>query len=169
MRPPAALARKTVFTVAPVLAALLVLAANAGAATGPRPSAIVWGNGVFSSRATLADWLKSRGASYNRWARRHPDARAVLEHRRAAPKTARARSDSTFAAPAAASNSRVTHWTRLGETLLLAVAALAMLLALLPAPRLAIVGDGLSITQRAYVFAVGLAVCVGVGIAFLRA
>lgn len=51
-----------------------------------RSEAIVWDDRVFSSRASLAAWLKSRGIDYAKWRIGHPDAAAVLE-RRPAPKS----------------------------------------------------------------------------------
>jgi hypothetical protein len=44
-----------------------------------RPSAIVWGEKVYETRAQLSSWLKSVGANYADWSRTHPAARAVLE------------------------------------------------------------------------------------------
>lgn len=37
-----------------------------------RPTAIVWGDRVFTTRADLASWLRARGVRYETWARRHP-------------------------------------------------------------------------------------------------
>jgi hypothetical protein len=48
----------------------------------PFPSAIVWGDHVFSSRTEFARWLHSKGASYSHWRKRFPSEAAVLEHRR---------------------------------------------------------------------------------------
>jgi hypothetical protein len=41
-------------------------------------SGVVWGDRVFNSRPALASWLHARGASYARWASRHPDLARVL-------------------------------------------------------------------------------------------
>lgn len=46
-----------------------------------RPSAIVWGDRTFADVQSFRRWLRERGASYERWARLHPDKAAVLEHR----------------------------------------------------------------------------------------
>jgi hypothetical protein len=43
-----------------------------------RPEAIVWDERVFRSEAQLARFLRGRGISYERWARNHPDAVAIL-------------------------------------------------------------------------------------------
>lgn len=37
-----------------------------------KSGSIVWANRVFVTRAELARWLRVRGASYTRWAERHP-------------------------------------------------------------------------------------------------
>jgi hypothetical protein len=42
------------------------------------PTAVVWGNLVFSSRPPLAAWLHRRGVAYSVWAERHPRASQVL-------------------------------------------------------------------------------------------
>ena len=42
------------------------------APTAAKSSSIVWANRVFVTRAELARWLRARGASYARWAQRHP-------------------------------------------------------------------------------------------------
>jgi hypothetical protein len=64
-----------------VLPALLTLAIAVGAvrivgglSAPPRTHAqgIVWGKRTFVSRADLGRWLRSRGRSYEAWARRHP-------------------------------------------------------------------------------------------------
>jgi hypothetical protein len=47
-----------------------------------QPTAVVWGNRVFSDVRSLRRWLMSRGESYSAWSRTHPQARAILEHRR---------------------------------------------------------------------------------------
>jgi MYXO-CTERM domain-containing protein len=41
-----------------------------GAPTHAQP--VVWGKRTFASRAALGRWLRSRGRSYEAWARRHP-------------------------------------------------------------------------------------------------
>jgi hypothetical protein len=54
-----------------------------------RPNAIVWADRVFPDRATLARWLRGRGADYHTWLVKHPEAGGVLEHRKVtvAPRT----------------------------------------------------------------------------------
>jgi hypothetical protein len=42
------------------------------------PTAVVWGDRVFSSRPPLAVWLHRRGVAYAVWAERHPRASQVL-------------------------------------------------------------------------------------------
>jgi hypothetical protein len=42
------------------------------------PTAVVWGNRVFSARRPLSVWLHYRGVAYTRWAERHPAASRVL-------------------------------------------------------------------------------------------
>jgi hypothetical protein len=43
-----------------------------------QPGALVWGNGVFSTRAGLTRWLEARHEAYAPWARLHPAARTIL-------------------------------------------------------------------------------------------
>jgi hypothetical protein len=45
---------------------------------------VVWGDRVFSSPAQLRRWLHSRGSSYSHWSTKHPQAVAVLEHKKLA-------------------------------------------------------------------------------------
>jgi hypothetical protein len=42
------------------------------------PTAVVWGDLVFSSRPPLAAWLHRRGVVFSVWAERHPRASQVL-------------------------------------------------------------------------------------------
>lgn len=49
-----------------------------------RPTAIVWADRVFTSKADLASWLRARGGSYRAWAQRHP----ALAQPRSAPTAA---------------------------------------------------------------------------------
>ena len=51
---------------------------------GPHRAAasVIWGDRVFSSPAQLRRWLRSRGPSYAGWSVRHPQAAAVLEHKK---------------------------------------------------------------------------------------
>ena len=60
---------------------LLVLAV-AGAPAGAAPSdGVLWGGEEHRLRSSLSGWLGERGARYELWARRHPDAAAWLEGR----------------------------------------------------------------------------------------
>lgn len=63
-----------------------------------RPTAIIWDNFVFPNRASLARWLRSRGASYDEWARNHPASAAILE-RRPPPVTTATVATATTTAP----------------------------------------------------------------------
>jgi hypothetical protein len=45
------------------------------------PQSLVWNDRVFTSRASLAAYLRHRGFSYEAWARKHPEAASVVEHR----------------------------------------------------------------------------------------
>ncbi len=51
------------------------------ARTGEQPGALVWAGRVFAGRSQLEAWLRSRGTSYEAWARTHAAAAAVVEHR----------------------------------------------------------------------------------------
>ncbi len=51
------------------------------ARTGEQPEALVWAGRVFAGRSQLEAWLRSRGTSYEAWARTHAAAAAVVEHR----------------------------------------------------------------------------------------
>lgn len=72
-----------------------------------RPEAIVWDERVFRSEAQLAGFLRGRGISYERWARNHPDAVAILRPApivvsSATPRSPAKTARSTDRAPAAA-------------------------------------------------------------------
>jgi hypothetical protein len=145
---------------------LLVTAPWSGVAradSGDQPTAIVWGDNVFSSRADLAAWLASRGATYGRWARLHPEGRAIVEHR-ALP------SAPTVVVPLAAAQHAVSISSPSGvEILLLVVAASMMLLALMPVLRVSALGDArLTATHRTYLFAFGFTICIAVLFAATR-
>jgi hypothetical protein len=152
-----------------------------------QPSAIVWDNRVFSSRAVLASWLTSRGASYHQWARLHQLDAAIVEHRPApalsASKHLAIRAHPTFSSQAEGVTGRSRaprgrsmqapatpfragasiDWARI---VLLAVALLTMLTAVIPAALGQLPGsDWFSATRRTYVFAFGLSTCVGVLVA----
>jgi len=61
-----------------------------------RPTSVVWDNRVFDSQHALAAWLRSRGASYEKWAAAHRELARIFNPGAApAPQTTRA------AAPAA--------------------------------------------------------------------
>jgi hypothetical protein len=70
-----------------VLAPAFALGAVAGAVGivgGPikstqRPDSLVWAERVFPTRPSFETWLRARGASYTKWALRHPSAAAVFE------------------------------------------------------------------------------------------
>jgi hypothetical protein len=49
------------------------------------PTAVFWGDRVFTSAAELRAWLHARGVSYDAWANAHPDESAVFEGRRGTP------------------------------------------------------------------------------------
>ena len=153
-----------------------------------RPASIVWNGTVFSSREQLERWLHSRGASYAEWAARHPADRKILEPDAKAPArrpTSAAggstaspsqRSKAASSTPTAAQNPQGARlgsdsgtslaWLKLA---LVTLAALAMLAGLLPGfvpvPRGALAVQWLNASRRAYLFAVGFSVCVGVLIA----
>lgn len=154
------------------------VALNSGSARS-----IVWGGRVFSKQADLAKWLRSRGASYSVWAELHPGDRAILEHTtkpaasgggQAAGARAGGTATSTTASrsrkppasaesPATTASGSSVSWLRIA---LLALASLSMLAALLPtvAP---VSGEDISLTatHRAYLFAAGFSVSVGVLVA----
>lgn len=140
-----------------------------------RPNAIVWADRAFASRAALASWLASHGASYLQWATLHRVDAAIVEHVRIpAPGTLRppavrhegraktsALGSARVQAPGASSASGISAaWAR---SVLLALAAMVMLAAVVPEGLVRLAGGGrLSTTRRAYVFTVGLSVCIGV-------
>jgi hypothetical protein len=45
------------------------------------PTAVVWGNRVFSDRPALTRWLHYRGVAYTHWAQLHAAASRVLADR----------------------------------------------------------------------------------------
>jgi hypothetical protein len=146
--------------------------------TYTQPHSIVWANRVFSSKAGLSAWLVSRGTAYELWASRHPGDAAIVEHlaRTAGSLPARAPKVKTSASqpqvPATAAHSLPeqtptpsAHSGGSGswlELLLLGAAVMAMLAAATPAALARVVGgEWLSSARRAYMFALGLSVCVG--------
>src|SRR5438128_9962588 len=44
-----------------------------------QPTSIGWANRIFATRADLARWLRSRGASYDTWALQHPAVAAASD------------------------------------------------------------------------------------------
>ena len=44
------------------------------AASTGKPTGLVWGERVFTSRGTLGHWLHVRGVAYSVWSGRHPPA-----------------------------------------------------------------------------------------------
>lgn len=159
---------------------------------GVQPRAIVWDNRVFSSRAGLASWLASRGATYQRWARLHRGDAAIVEHvsagayapppahdatgtsRRAASPPAGSSGPSgksaTNRAPASRTASGSSFSPAWAPSVLLALGALVMLAAVIPAALVQLPGgDRFSATGRTYVFAFGFSISVGVLIAGIHA
>lgn len=151
-----------------VLGVLLIATAPwsgvARADSGDQPTAIVWGDNVFSSRADLAAWLASRGATYGRWARLHPEGRAIVEHRPlpSPPSVAVPLTGGPQHAVSISSPNRV-------EIMLLVLAATMMLLALTPVLRVSALGEArFTMTHRTYLFAVGCTICIAVLFAATR-
>jgi hypothetical protein len=82
---------------------------NARPAAVPRtlPTALIWGDRVFTSRAALEFWLRSRGASYSTWAHLHGDATKVFEPGRVAAASTRQRHHGvSFKPPATTATNR---------------------------------------------------------------
>lgn len=48
--------------------------------TTGHPAAFEWGQRIFWGKREFTVWLKSRGISFDAWARNHPDAARMLEH-----------------------------------------------------------------------------------------
>jgi hypothetical protein len=62
--------------------------ANVGASaasTGSVPGALVWGDSVFTTRASLEKWLERRGENLTTWSAQHPRARRILAGAEAPP------------------------------------------------------------------------------------
>jgi hypothetical protein len=77
-------------------------------------TSIVWDDRVFQSPTQLARWLRSRGATYAEWSRRHRGGRDLLERRTAMPSE---RTDSTpTAAPAKRPQRSAAPASRPGRT-----------------------------------------------------
>jgi hypothetical protein len=171
---------KRLIVVAALLVAVTLCVLAARSLTGPLriappsaslpPRSIVWANRVFSSRSALTSWLAGNGASYEAWAKHHPAEAAILEHVHGSAftpprqKTTAVSRGSKPASPQATSPSgSALAWARIG---VLVVATLLMLVALIPADLVPLlVSNWLNTTRRTYVFALGLALCVGVLIA----
>lgn len=142
---------------------------------------IAWGSRVFSTKADLAAWLRSRGASYSVWATRHPGDRAILEHTTTTATGGSAQAAATGSGatsansgetatprasagpPASSTSGSSVSWLTVA---LLAIASTTMLAALVPSA-LPVLGEDVRLTEthRAYLFAAGLAVSVGVLVA----
>jgi hypothetical protein len=140
-----------------------------------RPTAIVWHDRVFSSRKQIAVWLRSHGRDYRGWARQHPGAIAVLEHR---PVKKRPAAPPVTTVPNARAIGRVSHhgdaawvgyvlWTIVA---MLAAAALVASGALRTVPASAVAGmtrSGPLQPLRRLTGTIGLAVIVAVSILLL--
>jgi hypothetical protein len=63
-------------------------------ASSDAPSAIVWGDRVFSGQRALKGWLTARGVSYHNWVREHPAALAVVLHETFHPRAGESTSSS---------------------------------------------------------------------------
>jgi hypothetical protein len=144
------------------------------------PPSIVWANHVFSTRGALAAWLSARGTTYSAWARRHPADAAILEHVAARPPGAVQPPTSggpPFAPPSGGAVAAETPgggvpaggsggFVPWAQFVLLALAALTMLIAAVPAALARVLGpDWLGSTRRTYLFALGLSLCIGVLVA----
>jgi hypothetical protein len=69
-----------------VLVALGLMFVTTRVAGAPGQSRwVAWGGHAFGSRQEFAEWLRSRGLSYKRWAENHPRAAARLQRRPVAP------------------------------------------------------------------------------------
>jgi hypothetical protein len=66
------------------LATFALASGTTGLGSGSGGS-VEWGGNTHRSPAELSSWLEARGASYERWARLHPEAAATLEGRTRAP------------------------------------------------------------------------------------
>ena len=86
-----------------------------------RPTSVVWDNRVFGSQHALATWLRSRGASYKKWAAAHPELERILNPGAApAPQTTRAAAPATTkAAPHPHARSKATSGSGVDATGLL--------------------------------------------------
>jgi hypothetical protein len=59
--------------------------------TSLRPTAVVWGNRVFTDRSSIEAWLRVRGVAYPVWAKRNPSLAATIDPAaRAAARSVRA-------------------------------------------------------------------------------
>ena len=71
-----------------LLAFVVMTGAERLAGTSPiqsrlQPTSVLWANRIFATRADLARWLRSRGASYETWAVSHPRLAAANSAQRA--------------------------------------------------------------------------------------
>lgn len=113
------------------IANLLTEKAPTAAPLAQQPVSIVWGDHVFSSRASLATWLRARHINVTTWLRQHPDAARIIDGRPAptapvADRTAAAPKKRVAAAPAAveAPSSSGSRLGSVGVDLLVALAFL---------------------------------------------
>jgi hypothetical protein len=124
-----------------------------------RPTAIVWGDRTFASRAALASWLASHGVTYRQWAKLHRADAAIVEHVRT-PARGILRPPSVQAPRASSASGISAAWAR---AVLLVLAVMVMLTAVAPEGLVRLAGGGrFGTTWRAYMFTVGLSVCIGV-------
>ena len=93
------------------------------------PAAIVWSDRVFRSEAEFARWLRSRGISYERWVRTHPNAVAILRSRDRAASPTKARTRNVQAATVPEGQELSGTWAAVAVTALLTT-TLAFVIAL---------------------------------------
>jgi hypothetical protein len=151
---------------------------------GSRPSAIVWGDRVFSSRAQLAGWLTARGGSYRHWSALHPVARSTVEHtarkafrppptrtKAAGPTTAAKRRHAASTRPLqVAATGSTLPWATLVKVALAVLASAMMLVALVPATQLEFREiRPLSLEHRTYLFAAGFSTLAGIAVGLVLA
>jgi hypothetical protein len=114
------------FAFAVIFIAAHVVPVHAPSVAQP-PTGTVWAGRVFVNKAELARWLRSKGASYQVWAERHPPPRAQPEKPQAASKERGVQNTLSRVA-----GSNVGQDVLLGGALVLLVGMLAMLYRRLP-------------------------------------
>ena len=99
--------------------------------SGANPTALVWGDRVFSSPRSIAGWLSPHGESYKGWAPLHPQAVAILTHQRYRPPSplVNATRGSTPSPATTTQNPAITGGAKPRSDLKLAVQILLLLLA----------------------------------------